>query len=75
MSFSDVMVLNEIIEQAGRQSRASDQNGMSTSLNDVASVTTLSCALFLFSKSMSISCMCFKLCFFKLTKQNTFLIL
>lgn len=25
---TDVMVLNEIIEQAGRQSRASEQNGM-----------------------------------------------
>lgn len=37
------MVLNEIIEQAGRQSRASDQNGTTThTIHAVAYGTTLS---------------------------------
>lgn len=60
---SDVMVLNEIIEQAGRQSRASEQNGMlldTKSLVTINSYKLIYCCLVpsLLSMSVFVSLMC-----------------
>lgn len=59
LNVPDVMVLNEIIEQAGRQSRASDQNGTTlhhTILIILMTKTRLSAHYILFyQRSMFIS--------------------
>lgn len=58
------MVLNEIIEQAGRQSRGSEQNGTIldtkslVTINSCKLIYLLSCEIFFFSMSVFIFLMC-----------------